>query len=150
MSISASLEFRPLNRREIMDRITSEQMAALVTMEPVISGIITETIGTQYYTLEDLRKMKYPYRVGGQPPMPPGVINMQTGRFFKATRITGPTRIGDLVILQVINMDEDRARQLAGTESEIARPYKVLLQDRFRRQGVRQLTQALLKVKVAA
>lgn len=150
MSVSATLEFRKIDRRALMDRMTHAQIDALVKMQPILSALITETIGTRHYSLEDLRRMKYPYRIGGSPPMPAGVINMQSGKFFQATRVIGPTRVGDLVILQVVNLDEDRARELAGTEYEISRPYKILLQDRFRRQGMRQLTDTLLKVKVAA
>lgn len=150
--ITGTLVWKGLNIPAIMDQYTSAQMEALEEMRPVITEILMSTVGTQYYDLKELRMMGYPYRVGGHPPLPLGIISKQSGRFLEAMHIVGPTRIGDLVVLQLLNLDEERAWQLkGGGDSRMPpRPYKVLMQDRLRRQAATRLHSALLKVKVAA
>lgn len=151
MSVSATMVWRGVNKVAILNALTQDQQAALETMRPIIGEIITMTVGTQYYGLAALRQMKYPYRLGGSPPLPYGVVNRQSGRFLESMQILGPTRIGDLVIISLVSLDEDRAWQLkgGGNSRMPPRPYKILMQDRFRRAAAQQLVTAL-KVRVAA
>lgn len=150
--ITSTLVWKGLDKAAIMNGITAAQGAALETMRPVILEAVEATVGTQYFDLKTLRKMSNPYKIGGSPPLPLGIINKQSGRFAEAMRVIGPTRIGDLVVLQLVNLDEERAWQLKGGDNSRMppRPYKVLLQDRLRRQAAQKLTSALLKIKVAA
>ena len=150
--IHATLSWKGFDRAAYLQRFTEAQADALQEIQPILMEILTTTVGTQYYDLKTLRKMGHPYSIGGHAPLPLGIINKQSGRFLEAMRIIGPTRIGDLVVLQLINMDEERAWQLkGGGDSRMPpRPYKVLLQDRLRRQAAQKLTAALVKVKVAA
>lgn len=153
MSINASLIWKGFDQQAIIAQLERNQIAALQASVPLIESTLLTTVGTQYYSLLQLRKLGYPYKVGGRPPMPPGVINKQSGQFFRSIRVVGPTKIGSLIVIQVYSVDEDRAWQLAGTPREIPRPYKALLQSRLRQQAARQvasISQSLIKVKVAA
>lgn len=153
MSVSATLTWKGLNKTAIMAQLEVGQTQALRQAKPIIERVIKATVGTRYFSKWQLEKMGHPYRIGGTPPMPPGVINAQSKRFYKAMQINGPTKIKGLLVIQIYNLDEDRAWQLGGTEKEIPRPYKALLQARLRQQTARQLAPALraaLKIKVSA
>lgn len=117
---------------------------ALLAIQPIIQQVIKETVGTQYYSLPTLRAMGSPYSAHNpHPPLPPGVVNMQSGRFFESFIITAPTRTSRGIKMMVYSMDEERAEQMAGTEREIMRPYAVLMNDRMNRQVRRALVDAL-------
>lgn len=149
---TGTVTFKGINKAGILDALATQQMAQLEAIRPAIESVIRETVGTQYYSESALRLAGYPYRIGGTPPMPPGVINKQTGRFANSIRVIGPTRIGNMVVFNVISLAEDRAWQLGGTEDTIERPYKLLLQARLRRAAAKQfddITRSTLRIKVS-
>lgn len=153
MSVSATLTWKGLDIKGITAQLEANQLAGLARIVPVLQNTLLTTIGTQYFSLSQLRRMGYPYSPERKAPMPPGVVNRQSGRFYESVRVVGPTKIGSLIVIQVYSVDEDRAWQLAGTEHEIPRPYKALLQARLRQRTARQvaeLTASMFKIKVAA
>jgi len=146
MSVSAHFQYSRFNTQQVLSGLTKQQTRALDNTKAAIEQVLLATIGTQYYSLAQLRLMKHPYRHGGTPPLPPGIINKQRGDFYAGTVIIGPTRIGEKVVIQVVNMREDYAAYFAGTGRMVRRPYKLLLQSRLRRV----IMAGFIKVKVAA
>lgn len=149
---TGTVTFKGLNKAGILASLEAQQMVQLEAVRPIIETVIRETVGTQYYSESALRLAGYPYRIGGTPPMPAGVINKQTGRFASSIRVIGPTKIGNMVVFNVISLDEDRTWQLGGTKDSIERPYKILLQARLRRAAAKQLddiTRNTLRIKVS-
>lgn len=129
----------------ILKQFEAAEVAALIKVVPIARAVLLVTIGTQYFSLVDLHRMGSPYsKAHPNPPMPPGVINMQSGRFAGSVNMTHPIKIGKRVVLSVYATDEERVGQLSGQGGTMmARPYKLLLQARMRRQVDRALGEAL-------
>ena len=71
------------------------------------------------YSRADLRRLGHPYaRRRPRPPLPPGIVNVQTGTFLAGWRVEGPDR--DLAS-RVVN-ETDRAEFMRGTARMIRRP----------------------------
>ena len=78
-----------------------------------------------------LRRRGHPYRLGGRPPIHPGIINEQSGTFKKAWKARPPRQHGNRLQTKVVN-DTPYARFLfRGTKRMIARPLERLLRDRL-------------------
>lgn len=143
-------------RGEIAKRVLAQfeqaEIEALTAVEPVIQSVLIATVGTQYHSLLDLRRMGYPYSADRpKPPMAPGIINKQSGRFFDSLLVTTPTRVGKQIVMSVYLMDQERVDQLTRGGRSIPRPYKQMLQARMRRQVDKALGDAfasLVKVRV--
>lgn len=142
---------RPLAAK-ILKQFENAEIEALNIVKPVIQSVLIATVGTQFYSLTQLRQLGHPYSIlHPAPPMPPGVINRQSGRFFESIVVTSPVRIGTRVVLSVYAGDQERVDQLIKGGRSIPRPYVLLLQARMRRQVDRALGEALagiVKVKV--
>lgn len=136
-----------------MGQIERAQKAALVDIEPVVEKVLLETIGTQYYSLATLKKMRGPYSaINPHPPLPPGVINKQTGELWESRKIVGPTLIsGKLVLAFYITSRKTEYINKKGTPRMMGRDYVTLLQSRLRRQVARALAGSfagMIKIKV--
>lgn len=122
------------------------QNAALIDVKAFAQEIVKDTVGTQYYSLATLRKMQHPYSVTTpMPPMPPGVINLQSGGFYRSLHWLDPkpTGIGGATI-QFYSSDEEKSGWLIGGNGRMmARPYDALLRQRIYRGITRKLDSAI-------
>lgn len=121
------------------------QAAALIDVKAFAQEIVKTTIGTQYYSLATLRLMGHPYSVTNpQPPMPPGVINMQSGEFYRSFQWLDPTPGVNGATIQFYSDDEDKSGWLVGGNGRMtARPYDALLRARVYRNITAKLDVAI-------
>lgn len=137
---------------KILRQFEEAEREALEAVKPAIRTVLVTTLGTQYYSLSALRRMKHPYSAERpNPPMPAGVINKQSGRFFDSIVVTDPARVGKQVTMVVFASDQERVDLLMSGESMMVRNYKPLVQARMRRAVDKALGEAfrsLVKVKV--
>jgi hypothetical protein len=96
-------------------------------VRPIVQETIAKIVGTQYYSLASLRKMGYPYKSRSPGGLHPGIINVQSGKFFKAFRITGPVRAGRRVTIWVENDNPLGDLLERGTSRMIKRPWRSYL-----------------------
>ena len=90
MGLTAKTKFTGLPIDQILQQITAEEMEVLRPLKGVIQQILVENIGTQYFSLADLKVMHHPYKIGGPGGTPKGMVNLQTGEFFSSLIIRGP------------------------------------------------------------
>lgn len=102
------------------------EIEALNAVRPVVDDILRKTVGTRYFSLATLRKMGHPYKNRAPGGLAPGIINVQSGEFFRAFRITGPVITGQRVTLYVEN-DSWKADMLLSPPNMIPRPWKSYL-----------------------
>lgn len=122
------------------------QRAALIDVKAFAQEIVKDTVGTQYYSLATLRKMHHPYSVTTPlPPMPPGVINLQSGAFYRSLHWLNPVSSGQgSATIQFYSSDEEKSGWLVGGNGRMmARPYDALLRQRIYRGITRQLDAAI-------
>lgn len=124
------------------------QDAALFDVKAFAQEIVKVTVGTQYYSLTALRQMGHPYSVTNpMPPMPPGVINMQSGGFYQSLHWLDPRPSGlGSATIQFFSDDEAKSGWLVGGEGRMMpRPYDALLRQRIYRGITSQLDAAIRK-----
>jgi hypothetical protein len=127
-----------------MKQFEAASAAALREVVPEIERILIVTVGTRYYSLQALAMMHHPYAATHpNPPMPPGVINKQSGRFFESFVVTAPTKIKSTIVLSVYSMDQERFEQLYMSAYMIPRTYIELLRSRMNARIKRLLGDAL-------
>ena len=90
-----------LNR--LWSSVVQAEVDTLASIRPIVNDILVKNVGTRYYSLAALEKMGHPYKNRAPGGLAPGVINVQSGEFFRAFRITGPTLSGQRVILYIEN-----------------------------------------------
>ena len=92
-------------------------------------SVIDRNIGTQYFSLEALKQLRHPYRIGGggRPGgLPAGVVNRQSGNFHKSIIIRGPLLLGkDRVAITVFSRGDKIKGDwlLEGTSRMMGRPW---------------------------
>ncbi len=82
---------------KIVEQVTRIELESLVALKGPIQQVIQRNVGTQYFTLADLKRMGHPYKVGGDGRpggLPSGVINRQSGGFYESLIIRGPLLLG--------------------------------------------------------
>lgn len=123
------------NIEEIIQDVVALQEKALLEVRNVAEEILKETVGTQYFNLEELTEMGHPYSAKHpNPPTPRGVVNLQTGEFYKTFHITFPQYVGGQVFFNVIQEPSEEGEWLEdGKGGMVPRPYARLIQDRLNR-----------------
>lgn len=125
---------------------------ALSSVIPDIRHILLITVGTQYYSQATLTAMKHPYSIHRpHPPLPPGVINRQTNRFYSSFVMTNPVKIGSKVVISIYSSDQQRHEQLMASPHMIERNYVILLRSRINAMLRKRLPKELashIKAKV--
>lgn len=129
----------------ILHDVERAEAVALREVIPVVHEVVKATVGTQYYSLHQLARMGHPYGIGRRPPMHPGVINFQSGKFYQGMLVSGPSKVGSQLRIYVSSTDEKSDMLLKGTSRMIARPYDKLLQHRLSRVIAPLFGQALAR-----
>jgi hypothetical protein len=112
-----------------MEQVTAIELGALMKLKEPIREIIDRNVGTQYYSLANLRLMDHPYKVrgSGRPGgLPAGVVNRQSGVFSRSLRIRGPLLLGrDRISITVFSRGEKPLGNwlLTGTGRMRGRPW---------------------------
>jgi hypothetical protein len=104
-------------------------METLAQLKEPIQEVLNRNIGTQYFTLSDLRQMGHPYKIGGSGRpggLPIGIINRQSGEFYHSLIIRGPLAISrNRVSITVYSRGEKPLGNwlLSGTNKMQSRPW---------------------------
>ncbi len=112
-----------------MQQVTRLEMEALARLKEPIREVLERNVGTQYFSLTDLRKIGHPYKVNGpgRPGgLPAGVINRQSGGFFESLVLRGPLLLGkDRISITVYSRGEKALGNwlLSGTDRMKGRPW---------------------------
>jgi hypothetical protein len=114
-------EFKKLYREIVKSGVDS-----LNEVRPLITSVMTKTVGTQYFSLATLKEMGHPYKDHAPGGLHPGVINVQTGEFFQGFRITVPKIIGGTITIYIEN-DSWKGQVLLHPNHMIARPWESYL-----------------------
>lgn len=109
------------------DRLAQRLQERMTAAENQALDEVTEKarlLSSGPYSLQDLRRMGHPYaQRDPRPPLPAGIINVQSGEFISSWRRDGPRREGDDLVSVVYNVDDPVATWLEeGTIKMIARP----------------------------
>jgi hypothetical protein len=113
----------------IIQQVTMLEMETLAQLKKPIQEVLDRNVGTQYFSLADLRKLGHPYRIGGSARpggIPTGVINRQSGEFHRSLVIRGPLILGrDRVSITVYSRGEKSLGGwlLSGTDKMRGRPW---------------------------
>jgi len=99
---------------------------SLAEVRPLVYEVLIKCVGTQYYSLAALKQMGHPYKKRAPGGLNPGVINVQSGEFFRAFKIEGPTRSGSALTLWVDNYSW-KAVLLIDAPRMISRPWNTYL-----------------------
>jgi hypothetical protein len=84
---------------------------------------IARELSSGPYSSAALRRMGHPY--ARRRPRPPGdvaIVNVQTGRFLAAWRVSGPRKTGSGLSTRLVNNSPQARLLLGGTKVMIARP----------------------------
>lgn len=114
-----------LNR--VWQDIQQAEKETLNAARPVIDEVIRFCVGTRYYSLQTLAKMGHPYASGTPGGLHPGIINVQSGEFFRGFRILGPEVDRSKAVLYVTNQSWKAGLLLAGNGRMIPRPWDTYL-----------------------
>ncbi len=107
--------------------IQQAEMETLAAAKPVVNEVIRYVVGTRYYSLKTLAKMGHPYATHAPGGLHPGIINVQSGEFFKSFRIIGPEVGKSRAILYVTNSSWKGDLLISGGGRMIARPWDTYL-----------------------
>lgn len=104
---------------------------------------IADRLSSGPYSLADLRRMGHPYaRRRPRPPLPPGVINVQSGLFRRSWHVEAHLR-GARMEVSIENRAPYARYLLEGTRRMIPRPYEEALRRELRAAIPRILAGAL-------
>lgn len=141
-SIRGKVRWKPPNLEAFFAQLDAGEEAALEEVRVNVQQIIKITVGTQYFTLQQLRAMRHedngvlrgPYSLVSQrPPMFPGVINAQSYDFYNSIQPTPPIRENGIMMMGFISTDMTMAGNLmAGSYRMMKRDFRGLLQARIR------------------
>jgi len=115
-----------LELNKVWSSVVQAEVDTLASIRPVVDDILVKNVGTQYYSLAALKKMGHPYKNRAPGGLAPGIINVQSGDFFRSFRLTGPTISGQQVILYIEN-DSWKGEMLLHPHNMIARPWESYL-----------------------
>lgn len=110
MGLTGKVRWTKLPIDQILQQITALEMETLSSLKGPIKDVIERNIGTQYFSLAELKAMHHPYRIGGpgRPGgIPAGVVNLQSGDFYSSIVLRGPLKLGqDQVAITVYSRGE--------------------------------------------
>lgn len=122
--------------------------AALASVIPLVEEEMLRCLGTQYYNLTQLRAMGHPYsRSSPNPPLPPGIINRQTGEFYAGLRVSMPQHSGTRLMLHITSDYWKSNLLMHGTERMVARPYDRQLRQQLNAKVPGAIHKALVTVR---
>ena len=130
MKMTINSKFTGLPMDKILQEVNAIEMEALVPMKAAIQEVLVKNVGTQYFSLAELKALKHPYRIGGPGGMPKGIVNLQTGGFFASFRIRGPLAGRDRNTVTVYNTGGYKVLGewlLYGTKRMQGRPWAINL-----------------------
>jgi hypothetical protein len=109
--ITPAIKFRwtKMNTEAILGRLAVEIAQGLSELKVPIKSVIARNVGTQYFTLSDLARLGHPYRLGGggRPGgLPAGVVNRQSGEFYRSIVVRGPLISKDRILITVFSRGE--------------------------------------------
>jgi hypothetical protein len=107
--------------------IQQAERETLNAARPVIDEVIRYVVGTRYYDLKSLAKMGHPYATHAPGGLHPGIINVQSGEFFKSFRMIGPEITKTKAVLYVSCSSWKGNLLLAGGGRMIPRPWDTYL-----------------------
>ncbi len=116
---------------QFMRKFNDAVYQGMLEMTPMIREELVKAVGTQYYSLNQLKLMGHPYSVlNPNPPLPPGIINRQSGEFYRGMVITPPRIVKNTVTISVDSQSWKRDMLLHPSRM-IARPYDIYLANRL-------------------
>jgi len=107
--------------------IQQAEVETLNAAKPVVNEVIRFVVGTRYYDLKTLARMGHPYATHAPGGLNPGVINVQSGEFFRSFRITGPEVTRSRTTIFVSNSSWKGDLLIAGGGRMIPRPWDTYL-----------------------
>lgn len=149
--LKVRVEHTKLDISAILREAETAERVALQQVLPLVREVMLATVGTRYYSLHQLAAMGHPYGYGRTPPMHPGVINKQSGDFYRGFIVAGPVHSGNQLSIFVSSTDSKSDMLLSGRGRMIARPYDRLLQWKLSRVIAPVLGSAMsaaIKIKV--
>lgn len=116
------------------------------SLMPVIREEVKKAVGTQYYSLQQLKQMGHPYGLlNPSPPLPPGIINRQSGEFYNNMIIAPPRIVRDRITIS-IDAQSWKRDMLLHPSRMIARPYDIYLHQRLKRIIAPLMNRMLLNI----
>jgi hypothetical protein len=118
---------------------------ALRDTEEILLRTAREVYSRGPYSSATLRRLGHPYRRrGGAPPLPPEIINRQSGAFFDAWHGTGFVASGRSLGVGLENDSEEAAYLKTGTRKMIRRPVEKAVLGEAERAITRRFRDALI------
>jgi hypothetical protein len=102
--------------------IQQAESETLEAIKPIVNEILVKNVGTQYYSLAALKRMGHPYKNRAPGGLAPGIINVQSGEFFRSFKLTGPVASGQRMTLYIEN-NSWKAEMLLHPGNMIPRPW---------------------------
>jgi len=87
VDLTIKVRWTRLNVQALMQAVETETDSAIEGARKLARSLLIRNMGTQYFTLKQLRGLKHPYsyhgsgRPGG---LPAGIVNKQTGGFYQS------------------------------------------------------------------
>ncbi len=154
MGMTMSVKRTKLDPNIFEQQLQDELMFAMNEIGPILDAVIKENVGTQYYSLADLKKMGHPYSIAHpHPPMNPAIINFQTGEFYESTKRMPPVKEGSIIKTYIVCESWKTDMLTTGTDRMMLRPWMTWLQwnlSRVVRSYFGVAMSAKYKVKVVA
>ncbi len=127
--ITAKIKLKGLNPQKLIESFDQTATETLAIIKPYANQILKKVVGTQYASLAQLKAMHHPYGFHSQvsPPMPPGYVNVQSGKFYSSIFWEpGISKRRGVASIQVSFDPEKEKFLLPGTSKMIPRPYATL------------------------
>lgn len=141
------LHTNPKSMKEYKQFVKDLDKAFILTHAEMFRAV-EEVTGTTHYSLRNLAEMGHPYGVGKKPPLPPGVINKQTGEFSESFVAKDPRMLGNDYIVE-LESNDPKADKLLNRHGEtpkmIRRPWDQEIQKRLDTYGTRALINNMAK-----
>lgn len=113
---------------KVWEDVKQAEVATLQAAKPYINDVLRFCVGTRYYSLKQLAQMGHPYANGTPGGLHAGVINVQSGEFFRGFRLVGPEVSKSKAVLYVTNQSWKATPLLSGFGGKmVARPWDTYL-----------------------
>jgi hypothetical protein len=87
INLGIKVRWTKLDANRLMAAVEGEAISAMEGARKLARSILIRNVGTQYFSLEQLRGLGYPYshRSSSRPGnLPDGIVNRQSGGFYKS------------------------------------------------------------------
>jgi hypothetical protein len=132
--VTIKVKWTKLNVDAIVRQAEAVEKDAMRAAKAMVRSVLVRNIGTQYFDLWQLHKLGHPYGYGrsGRPGgIPAGVVNRQSGRFYRDFFIRGPLHTGKRISITVGQNGWGQIQGewlAAGTDRMRGRPWQKHLQ----------------------